>query len=221
MRKPRLLPIIFGLIALLGVLYVVVNTEWGEVELPTPLLGEAAENPFYAAQKLVETLGATSEHRESLGDTSSAAIVVLSTWGWDINEARRVALERCVESGGRLVVDAALINGSDSFETWSGIRHETEEPDPDADLFEAPQIVEPCRPFEETGTAIDPSAALEVYEACNFDSTSWFETSEPPLWGLTEDGLLAAVRVAVEQGTVTAVNGVPFVYCELFEGDHG
>jgi len=68
--------------------------------------GEAATNPFYAAQKLVETLGATSERRDSLGDTPSDAVVVLSTWGWDIDRARREGFERWVEAGGRLVVDA-------------------------------------------------------------------------------------------------------------------
>jgi len=220
MRRPSALWILVVLFVLLVAFYVVANTEWGEVEVPTPLLGEAAANPFYAVQKLVETLGATSERRESLGDTSNRAIVVLSTWGWDIDQARRVELERWVESGGRLVVDAALISGSDSFETWSGIRHETEEPDEDADLFEAPEIVEPCRSLDATGAEIAADAPIERYEACNFDPASWFETTEEPLWALSDDGFLVVARVAVGQGTVTTVNGVPFVYREIFEGDH-
>jgi hypothetical protein len=221
MKRPSVLSIALVLFALLVVLYLVVNTEWGEVEVPTPLLGEAAANPFYAAQRLVETLGATSERRESLGDTGNAAIVVLSTWGWDINDARRAELERWVELGGRLVVDAALITGSDAFEVWSGIRHESEEPDADPDLFEPTAVIDPCRSLQVTGTEIDAEAPPERYEACNFDSTSWFETSGEPLWGLSDDGFLMAVRVAVGRGTVTAVNGVPFVYRELFEGEHG
>ena len=129
--------------------WVVGNTEWGEVELPTPLRGEAATNPFYAAQRLVETLGATSERREALGDASSDAVIVLSTWGWDIDHARRAELERWVESGGRLVVDAALISGADAFARWSGIRREREEADPDEDPFQAPEIVDECLPLGE------------------------------------------------------------------------
>ena len=80
MRRPSVLAIVCGAAALLFVGWIAGNTEWGEVAIPTPLRGDAATNPFYAAQKLVETLGATSERRESLGDTQSDAVVVLSTW---------------------------------------------------------------------------------------------------------------------------------------------
>ena len=99
MRRPSALAIVVVLFVLLVAAWVVGNTEWGEVELPTPLRGDAATNPFYAAQRLVETLGATSERRESLGDARSDAVIVLSTWGWDIDQARRAELERWVEVG--------------------------------------------------------------------------------------------------------------------------
>src|SRR6185503_9528791 len=181
---------------------------------------DAATNPFYAAQKLVETLGATSERRESLGDTPHDAVVVLSTWSWDIDDERRKEFERWVEAGGRLVVDAALISGGDSFEEWSGIVREREEDDPDEDLFQAPKIVKPCVSVDEVGAETD-EASSAVYSACNLDYSSWFETSERVLWGLRYENLLRAARVAVGQGTVTVINGVPFVYRELFEGDHG
>jgi len=79
MKRPSALQIIVVGVVLFIVAYLVRSTEWGEIEVPTPLRGAAATNPFYAAQKLVETLGATSERRESLGDTPSDAVVVLST----------------------------------------------------------------------------------------------------------------------------------------------
>jgi len=220
MKRPSALTIVLVLFVLLVGVWIVASTEWGEVEIPTRLRGEAATNPFYAAQKLVESLGATSERRESLDDTPSDAVVVLSTWSWDIDDARREAFERWVEAGGRLVVDAALINGGDAFEEWSGIVREREEEDPDADLLQAPKIVKPCLSLDEVGADTD-EASPAVYSACNFDYASWLETSERVLWGLRYEGLLRATRVAVGQGTVTAINGVPFVYRELFEGDHG
>ncbi|HVJ28982.1 MAG TPA: hypothetical protein VNA66_01625, partial [Gammaproteobacteria bacterium] len=140
-RRPSALQIVLVVFVLLVVGLVVSNTTWGEVEIPTPLRGDAAKNPFYAAQKLVETLGATSERRESLDDTPSDAVVVLSTWGWDIDRARREGFERWVEAGGRLVVDAALISGTDAFETWSGVSHERREIDPfDPNPAEAQQL---------------------------------------------------------------------------------
>ncbi len=221
MRRPSTLTVVAGLFVLLVAAWVVGNTEWGEVELPTPLRGEAATNPFYAAQRLVETLGATSERREALGDASSDAVIVLSTWGWDIDQARRVELERWVESGGRLVVDAALISGSDAFEQWSGIRREREEADPDEDPFQPPEIVEECSPLGEGAGDADAGEPSNAYLACNFDYDSWLETDVPLLWSLNDDGFLMAARTAVGQGTVTVINGVPFVYRELFEGDHG
>jgi hypothetical protein len=220
MRRPSALSIILVSSVVVVAAWIVRNTEWGPVEIPTPLRGEAATNPFYAAQKLVETLGATSERREALGDTPADAVIVLSTWSWDIDDARRAELERWVESGGRLVADAALITGSDAFERWTGITHEEEELDPEADVFQAPEIVEPCIPLAETGVEIG-EASSEVYSACNFDDTSWFETNERVLWGLRDGELLRAARVAVGDGRVTVINGVPFVYRELLEGDHG
>ena len=220
MRKPSAFSIVVVLVVLLVATWIVRNTEWGPVEIPTPLRGEAATNPFYAAQKLVETLGATSERREALDATPSDAVVVLSTWSWDIDDARRAELERWVENGGRLVADAALITGSDAFERWTGISHEDEEVAPDADVFKAPEIVEPCVPLDEVGADVE-GAPLYAYSACNFDDTSWFETHERLLWGLRDGDLLRAARVAVGQGTVTVINGVPFVFRELLEGDHG
>ena len=220
MRRPNALSIVLVVFVLFVASWIVANTEWGEVEIPTRLRGDAASNPFYAAQKLVETLGATSERRESLGDTPSDAVVVLSTWSWDIDGARREEFERWVESGGRLVVDAALISGSDAFEEWSGIVREREEEDPDEDLLQAPKTPEHCVPLDEVGTAID-EASLARYSACDFDHESWFETNVQVLWGLRSADRLLAARVAVGQGRVTAINGVPFLYRDLFEGDHG
>jgi hypothetical protein len=220
MKRPSALTVIFAAAVLLLVLWVVRNTEWGPVEVPTPLRGAAATNPFYASQALVESLGATSERRESLLDTSTAAIVVLSTWGWDINTARREELERWVETGGRLVVDAALITGSDAFERWSGVSREREDANPDADLFRVPETVEPCERVEQIGA--DALAPDEGFEVCDFDQASWLEAGDAVSWGLEDDdGALVAARVSVGSGSVTVVNGVPFVYRELFKGHHG
>lgn len=222
MRRFGTLRVLLVVFVLLVAAWIVNSTEWGEVEVPTRLRGEAATNPFYAAQRLVETLGATSERREALGDTGTDSVVVLFTWAWDIDSARRAQFERWVESGGRLVVDASLISGSEVFERWSGIRHEREEIDPaDEDPFRMPEAVEPCEELLEVadGRAFSPTGVW--YEVCDFDTRSWFETAKPVLWSLDDDGRLLAVRVAVGRGTVTVLNGVPFVYRRLFDGQHG
>jgi hypothetical protein len=153
---------------------------------------------------------------------------VLSTWGWDIDDARRAELEQWVESGGRLVVDAALITGSDDFEQWSGVTREREEPDRDEDLFQPPEVVEPCAEF--VAVTYDGGVGGEDgddYEICNYDSASWLVPWATPesgdlLWAFGDDvTYLQAVRVRVGEGAVSVVNAVPFVYRQLFEGDHG
>lgn len=221
MRRPPVAPLIVGAVVLLAAGSIAMNTEWGEVTLPAPLRGEAASNPFYAAERLVAMLGATSERREALGDTSPSAVVVLSTWGWDIDAARRDELESWVEAGGRLVVDAALVSGSNAFEGWSGITRARDEELAD-EVFEAQEFVEPCEwlyeiSYENTDVDDEP---LE-YQVCELDRTRWLETSEPLQWALGDDETLQVVRVAVGEGSVTVINAVPFVYREIFAGDHG
>lgn len=218
--RGRALAILAGAFLLLIVAWVVTNTEWGEVEIPAPLRGEAATNPFYAAGRLVEALGGTTERREALGTLGTNAVLVLSTFSWDIDAARRTELERWVEAGGRLVVDAALISGSDAFEVWSGIAREVEEPDPNEGLAQPPQRFERCRTVAEVDGQGAASGELEV---CGFPYDSWLTTGGRLLWGLREidDDALVAARVVVGAGTVTVLNGVPFVARALFDGEHG
>jgi hypothetical protein len=230
--KIRPLPVIVVAAITLIAVWVAMNTEWGPVEIPSPLRGEAARNPFYAAQRLVETLGATSERRQALGDTSTDSTLVLSNWSWDINAARRADLERWVEAGGRLVVDATLISGSDAFERWSGIERvflefdeleEFEEGfEEDEDLLQNPEPFERCQElleirYEDDGTQTD----LGYYQGCDFDRTSWLVTTRRLLWAMSGPDGLQAARVAVGRGEVTVVNAAPFHFRDLFDGDHG
>ena len=102
-------------------------------------------------------------------------------------------LERWVEAGGRLVVDAALITGSDAFEQWSGIEREREEPEDSRieDLFEAPEIIEPCQTLEEISYEREAAIARtpSFYEGCSFDYASWLgRASRGIVWLLSSDG---------------------------------
>lgn len=109
------------------------HTEWVEHTLPMPPKGEAAHNPFYAAQRFVDRLGATSTWDRIFAEPSPDAVIVLSTWQWSLSANRRIALERWVERGGRLVVDSALFGGVDQFAAWSGIAWKHAVPDEEED----------------------------------------------------------------------------------------
>lgn len=118
--------IIGGLVAALAALaavWIVRNTEWTDVTLPTPLKGEAARNPLYAAGKLAETLGATAVRPQSFARMPpDGAILVLASDYWDLFPERRDELRAWVERGGRLLAGANRIDVDDELSQWLGVR---------------------------------------------------------------------------------------------------
>ncbi len=96
------------------------STEWASITVPMPPRGEAARNPFYGAQRFAESLGARTFWDQTLQLPQSGAVLVLSGWRWNLSDRRRLALERWVASGGRLVVDRSVVNDR-AFQVWSRI----------------------------------------------------------------------------------------------------
>jgi len=199
------------------------HTEWTETPVPMPMRGEAARNPMYAAQRFAEALGARTERGEGLELPSTDAVMVLTSWSWDISAGRRERFQEWVEAGGRLVVDRSLIEGSDAFEEWSGIRFVVapvrEEP------FEAlrdanARRLERCAELSQGGTDL-PAYGTGPYRLCDFARSTWLESDRRPAWVLRDDSRIQAVRVAVGDGSVTAINAAPWSWREIFEGDHG
>ena len=72
-----------------------------------------------------------------------------------------------------------------------------------------------------TTSATTTARNAVFYEGCNFDYSSWLVASRGIVWLLSSEGDIQAARVRVGEGAVTVVNAVPFVYRELFDGDHG
>src|SRR5688572_28229623 len=89
------------------------RTEWVEYTMPMPAKGEAARNPFYASQRFAEKLGADTSWDRIFVEPSTDAVIVLSTWQWSLSANRRLALQRWVENGGRLIVDRGIWGGVD------------------------------------------------------------------------------------------------------------
>ena len=198
-----------------AVLYVVATrTYWDDVTVPLPPKGEALTNPFYAAQRFVEALNLTASRDRMFTPPPGGAVVVLSRWNWNLSNRRREALERWVESGGRLVLDDTVSGGREFFE-WAGINYDSHSEDrarPPADGH--------CARFQEERPAQPPSEA--VHWLCDFDETTFLATSRDVEWALSSSQYFRqAIRVAVGRGSVTLINGQPFEYRSLFEGDHG
>ena len=217
MTRSRLTAALIVLLLIALGVFVARNTYWEDETFPLPPKGEAITNPFYVAQRFAEELGASTRRDRSLVLPSPQSVMVLSAWHWDLSPQRQAAIERWVESGGRLVVDRMLTGDLTEFTSWSGLEWDYDEDGADA-FYEKHQDddtpLEECEPVEEIAPRTGPS-----YSLCGIDF-SFVKTSRPMEWALRNETGHQALRVAVGQGSVTLVNVAPFTHRSLFDGDH-
>jgi hypothetical protein len=219
-RRPAIIWLLAGVMLLVLALWIARHTEWVDTNVPMPLKGEAAVNPFYAAQRFAEALGARAVRDRVFTTPPAASVIVLSAWHWNLSRTRREALEHWVESGGRLVVDWDVTGGREEFERWSGVvrrdRRLDEQPSGSADSEQD----EDCRDFQEE----QPGAATEGdtahYSMCDFAPASFLATDRNIMWAVRDANGLQAVRVGVGRGSVTVIDASPFRYRNLSEADH-
>ena len=208
------------------VTWVARNTYWVSVQIPQPPKGEAATNPFYIREKFAQALGARTRWARDLSLPPGNGVAYLSMFNWDLIAERRRRLEQWVEHGGRLVVDGSLITGTDSFATWSGIRHETRTTPRQTQTSPSPRprpgptkksSVEPereCSQLAEAGTQ-------ESYTACALYSSQALTTQRKADWSVRDpDASLKGVRIRIGRGSVTVLTGVPFDGVSLFAADN-
>jgi hypothetical protein len=200
--------------------------------VPTPLRGEAARNPFYAAIRLSEELGIEAEWERVFTAPPGDSVLMLSSWNWTLSRARRERIEDWVEAGGRLVVDNSLVGGFEEFERWSGVTEveaieedeEEEEEDSDRlvedesepvpdDSIVAQFIPKACSALTEDGS----KRALEI---CGIDPSRSLSSSRKLLWALRDGDKIQALRTAVGRGSVTVINATPFRFRNFLDGDH-
>jgi len=205
-------------LVLLGFLltWIARNTYWTHTQIPTPLKGEAATNPFYILERFSQALGARTHWNRGISLPPDNGVVFISALNWDLSVERRQRMEHWVESGGRLVVDGSLINSTDSFEKWSGIGQQKNKLLPKTkDGFVVP--AEFCYTLEEQG-----GGAHEPYSVCGMDVTHSLTSSRKIDWALrSQESGLQTVRVRVGRGSVTELNGTPFTGRGLFSADNG
>lgn len=218
-RKRLAITLLVSVSAALLVFWIGSHTYWEDTKVPMPPKGEALVNPFYAAQRFAEKLGATTTWDRMLTVPRVDAVIVVSSWHWSLSRTRRAALQHWVESGGRLVVDDRLIDPEDDFEDWSGIvRHY-----PDRETWKnwKPEQDPLCRRVqEESGGRPASTADADALWLCDL-GISWLESKKAPLWILRDKKGIQSIRVAIGRGSVTAINAAPFVDRALFDGDHG
>jgi hypothetical protein len=218
MSRAGVISVLAGVVLLVLVSWVVRNTYWVDTQVRMPPKGEALTNPFYAAQRFAEALGARTEWDRAFIAAPADSVIVLSGWHWNLTASRPRALELWVMSGGRLVVDRTL-TGVSEFEKWSGIVREHKEPDEaKGDTGSGDQV---CRSFEaETGAPASAPYTVR-YTMCGFDTASSLTSNRKAAWALRDASRTTAMRVQMGQGSVTVVNATPFRDRGLLDGDHG
>jgi len=211
------------------------KTYFEEVSVPTPPQGEAVRNPYYAAQRFVTALGATSEWRQTLGNAPAPdAVLVLRYWHWDLIAQRRETLENWVRSGGRLVLDRSLVSGHEALREFSGLKIEDlESPDDDEETED-----EETTPLEGAETLIEklygrgiceslrlsrsqlPTDPRDRFSVCRMGFQSAIVSDRPVYWALLDDEHMQAARIEVGRGSVTLLNAEPFGNRDLLDVDH-
>jgi hypothetical protein len=216
--RNRLIALLLLLLIVWLAPWVAERTEWADTTVPIPWTGEAVENPFYAAQRFAEALGARTSWARTVETPAANAVVVLSAWHWNLSNGRRERLQRWVQSGGRLVIDNSVVGLTQQFAQWSGIEWQFRGADED-ELDDGSKAPELCRRFSESPKG-GPTAGYSPF-LCDFDTYSWLSTRKAAMWALGEGRDLQALRVGVGSGSVTVVNATPFTDRSLFDGDHG
>lgn len=217
-RRPAITLLVVAAVAAL-VWWTASNTYWAETTVPMPLRGEALRNPFYAAQRFAESLGARTAWDRAFTTPAPDGVIVLSGWHWSLSTRRRESLERWVESGGRLVVVGTLSGGEAEFATWSGIAREYRELEENEIEFNGSE--RPCRNFQEGWGAASPQAKeVSRRVLCGLAFMTALSTKKQASWTLRDSSGIQAARVPVGQGSVTVINAEPFRGRNLFDGDH-
>ncbi len=216
MTRSRLISGLLILFLIAMGVYVGMNTYWADVPIPTPPKGEALTNPFYAAQKFAEALGARPRRDRSVALPSTDAVVVVSAWHWDLTEDRQIAMMRWVEAGGRLVVDELLTGDLRPFTAWSGISWGFNETASEDHLENHDENT----PHEECAAVAEVAPAPgQFYAMCDLDFT-FLKTTREVQWAVRDTAGDQAVRVGIGKGSLTVINASPFIWRSLLHGDH-
>jgi hypothetical protein len=135
-------------------------TEWVEVEVDTPPKGQAARNPLFAAELVLQRLGVRVERRQGLDAMPPpGARLLLDSRHWDLFPERAQRLRRWVEGGGHLVLNASMLNSED-LKDWVPVELAQKEPRAPASSPQRPRPGERlCRTL---ASAPEPSASYRI-----------------------------------------------------------
>jgi hypothetical protein len=221
MKRQHIIGLVVGAAIMALVLWIMRNTYWDEVTLPSSLRGDAARYPLYAAESLSRKLGAQTSRDSVFPAPAANAVIYLSNWTWDLGNVRRSQLERWVEAGGRLVVDSSVYMQKDAFRQWSGVEFYMPAVSKEERKRRAGDEVGDCEQWEQSGVApIAGDPVNRKYQVCDFGSWERVRATSLVTWAVRDrDGMLA-LRVPVGKGSVTVIDAQLFEWRGLMSGEH-
>lgn len=220
MKPDRIVKVLIGAAVAAVIVWVAMHTYWGEITVPTPMTGEAASNPYYSIEHLVDSLGIHSRQINSLGGLPTDAVVLVHDLDDELVHGKIEALENWVESGGRLVISGDTLWASKALQTWSGIgppKHDDSHAPRAAPLRLRDRLSAPdCTPMI---LQIDGSPTGQTFSVCA--AAMSFVSRREPVWMLNDSAGTHVLRVNIGDGefTVLGMRGM-LDNKSMLRGDH-
>ena len=186
--------------------------------IPMPPKGEALRNPFYAAQRFAEALGARTAWDRELTAPARDGVIVLSGWHWTLS-ANGASSARALGRVGRAAGGRSgdLSGGEDEFEAWSGIvrdisqagKQRTTRTSTRRERQSVPAVQRGRRRTGRRGNGREPPSVVRCDLAVLPDART---SRRPGRFGTQPGCRRYAWRSAA--GSVTVINASPFRYRE-------
>ncbi|MFG6458933.1 DUF4350 domain-containing protein [Roseateles sp. BYS96W] len=211
MRREVLIWLLAGLGLALGGWWLALNTEWVEESRPRAAIGEALDNPLYAAERLLRQLRMTVEHRESLEVLPPrGARLVLMSADWQLRPALGEQLQRWVRQGGHLVLMRGADWADSPLAAWVPV--DDEEPDEGARRSPRPpkrSETDIRMPLVSSPPLWGDTGTLLACNALPLHRTLAPQAGHAPSWQLTgtqPTRITQALRLPLGQGSVTVLS---------------
>lgn len=233
MRRGRvIIALVVGGVALL-VGWIAANTYWETAKVPGLMRGAALRNPFYAAGRLAERLGASlRELHDPLAPLPAAGqVLLLVDTRLELEPERLRQVEDWVMQGGHLLIDQSDSLGDLELQHWAGITQsfirrrksgaletDAEEPTGSADDVVRKLASQACMSYATRHTA---AGDADTFELCDFYPTTRLQTARRPEFALGDEAGLQVLRVPLGRGSLSLLNAhTPFDNRDLLRGDH-
>jgi hypothetical protein len=189
------------------------HTYWDEVTITTAPKGEAARNPYYAVVHLAEGLGIHTSMIGSLQALPPGGIVLVDNLYDDLRHESIESLQSWVQSGGRLIIRAGIVETSEPLQVWSGITP----PERDAGTERAAGPGEnDCKPMSVGVNGVASGRSLVL---CGGLATG-FTSGRVPSWSLSDSSGIQVLRVPIGRGELTVIGPPILTNRNLPKRDH-